>query len=37
MRKLLALAAAAAVAWRLRSRRNDDDVWHEATKPIDLR
>jgi hypothetical protein len=37
MRKLIVLAAAVAVALRLRSRRDDEDVWHEATKPIDLR
>jgi hypothetical protein len=36
MRKLVVLAAAAAVALRLR-RRNDEDVWHKATRPIDLR
>jgi hypothetical protein len=39
MRKLIAIAAAAAaaVAWQRRSRRSDENVWHEATKPVDLR
>ena len=37
MRKLIVLAAAAAVALRLRGRRNDEDVWHKATRPVDLR
>jgi hypothetical protein len=37
MRKLLVLAAAAAVALKLRSRRDDEDVWHQATRAIDLR
>ncbi len=37
MRKLVVLAVAAAVALRLRGRRSDEDVWHKATRPIDLR
>ena len=37
MRKLLVIAAAAAVALKLRGRRDDEDVWHRATKSIDLR
>jgi hypothetical protein len=37
MRKLLVLAAAAAVAMKLRSRRDDEDVWHQATRSVDLR
>ena len=37
MRKLIVLAAALAVALRLRSRRDDEDVWHHATRAIDLR
>jgi hypothetical protein len=37
MRKLLVLAVAVAVALRLRSRRSDEDVWHRATQPVDLR
>jgi hypothetical protein len=37
MRKLIVLAAAAAVALRVLSRRSDEDVWHRATRPVDLR
>jgi hypothetical protein len=37
MRKLIVLAAAAAVVLRLRGRRNDEDVWHKATRSVDLR
>jgi hypothetical protein len=38
MRKLIVLiAAAAAVAFKLRSRRDDEDVWHQATRSVDLR
>jgi hypothetical protein len=37
MRKLILLAAAAVVALRLRGRRDDEDVWHRATQPVDLR
>ncbi len=37
MRKLLVLVAAVAVALKLRSRRDDEDVWHQATQAIDLR
>ncbi len=37
MRKLMVLAAALAVAARLRSRRDDEDVWHKATRAVDLR
>jgi hypothetical protein len=37
MRKLIVLAAAVVVAMRLRSRRDDEDVWHQATRAIDLR
>jgi hypothetical protein len=37
MRKLIVLAAAAAVAMKLRSRRDDEDVWHQATRSVDLR
>jgi hypothetical protein len=37
MRKLIVLAAAAAVALRLRGRRSGEDVWHKATRPVDLR
>jgi hypothetical protein len=31
------LAAAAAVALKLRARRDDEDVWHQATRSVDLR
>ncbi len=37
MSKIMVLAAALAVALRLRHRKNDEDVWHEATKTVDLR
>ena len=37
MRKLIVLAAVAAVAMKLRSRRDDEDVWHQATRSVDLR
>ena len=37
MRKIIVIAAAAAVALKLRGRRDDEDVWHHATKAIDLR
>jgi hypothetical protein len=37
MRKLIVLVVAAAVAVKLRSRRDDEDVWHQATRSVDLR
>ncbi len=37
MRTLIVLAAAAVVVVRLRGRRNDEDVWHRVTQPVDLR
>ncbi len=37
MRKLIVIAAAAVIALKLRGRRDDEDVWHHATKSIDLR
>jgi hypothetical protein len=37
MRKLVMLIAAAVVALKLRSRRDDEDVWHQATRSVDLR
>jgi hypothetical protein len=37
MRKLIVLAAAAAVVLRLRGPRSDEDVWHKATRSVDLR
>jgi hypothetical protein len=37
MRKLIVLAAVAAIVLRLRARHDDENVWHEATQPIDLR
>jgi len=37
MRKVIVLIVAAAVALKLRSRRDDEDVWHTATRSVDLR